>query len=89
MNTIWWGRLGDNSRFEPTKSLRTKTTPSVRKVYANMRREPVDPSGLARQVSDQIRLSNSASVSLLRALVAPDSPSPSEAKPHLESCRLL
>jgi len=31
----WWGRLGDNSRFEPTKSMRTNTTLRVRKRSAN------------------------------------------------------
>ena len=32
---LWWGRLGDNSRFEPTKSTRTITTPKVRKTSAD------------------------------------------------------
>jgi hypothetical protein len=32
---VWWGRLGDNSRFEPTKSLRTNNTLRVRKKSAD------------------------------------------------------
>lgn len=34
----WWGRLGDDSRFEPTKSRRTNTTLRVRKRSANSAR---------------------------------------------------
>ncbi len=43
---IWWGRLGGNSRFEPTKSMRTETTPIVHKTSADRRNDMMGPVGL-------------------------------------------
>ena len=33
--STWWGRLGDISRFEPTKSQRRRVTLKLREIFAD------------------------------------------------------